>query len=245
MQPSPPSIPRTLSTSPTEALSPPSAQALAPSILLSAPVSWAALGTPYHRSYTLCPVVSWVISLSIMFSRFVRVEICIRISFLFKAEGHSTVCLYHTLSTHLWTLMYKYLSQSPLSILLGGIVSNTLLRSTDVMFSSLDVLILLIIVTSFVVESPLHSWNELHLVMALCSHVVAESCPALCDPMDRIPPGSSVYGILQARILEWVAISFSRGCSGPRDRTHVSCIGRQIPYCWATREAPGYGIFIS
>ena len=127
--------------------------------------------------------------------------------------------------------MYKYLSQSPLSILLGGIVSNTLLRSTDVMFSSLDVLILLIIVTSFVVESPLHSWNELHLVMALCSHVVAESCPALCDPMDRIPPGSSVYGILQARILEWVAISFSRGCSGPRDRTHVSCIGRQIPYC--------------
>ena len=180
-----------------------------------------------------------------MFSRFVHVEICIRISFFFKAEGHSTVCLYHTLSTHLWTLMYKYLSQSPLSILLGRIVSNNLLRSSDVMFSSLDVLILLIIVTSFVVESPLHSWNELHLIMALCSQVVAESCPALCDPMDHIPPGSSVYGILQVRILEWVAISFSRGSSRPRDRTHVFCIGRQIPYCWTTREAPGYGIFIS
>ena len=45
-----------------------------------------------------------------------------------------------------------------------------------------------------------------------------------CDPMDWSPPGSSVHGILQARILEWVAISFSRGYSRPRDRTHVPCI---------------------
>ena len=48
---------------------------------------------------------------------------------------------------------------------------------------------------------------------------VAQSRPTLCDPVDRSPPGSSVYGILQARILEWVAISFSRGFSQPRDRT--------------------------
>ena len=47
---------------------------------------------------------------------------------------------------------------------------------------------------------------------------VAQSCPTLCDPMDYSPPGSSVRGILQARILEWVAISFSRGSSQPRDR---------------------------
>ena len=40
---------------------------------------------------------------------------------------------------------------------------------------------------------------------------VAQSCPTLCDPVDCSPPGSSVHGILQARILEWVAISFSRG----------------------------------
>ena len=46
----------------------------------------------------------------------------------------------------------------------------------------------------------------------------AQSCPTLCDPMDSSPPGSSVHGILQARILEWVAISFSRGSSQPRDR---------------------------
>ena len=46
----------------------------------------------------------------------------------------------------------------------------------------------------------------------------------LCDPMDCSPPGSSVHGISQARILKWVAISFSRGSSQPRDRTHVSWV---------------------
>ena len=47
--------------------------------------------------------------------------------------------------------------------------------------------------------------------------LVAQSCLTLCDPMDGSPPGSSVHGILQARILEWVAIPFSRGSSWPRD----------------------------
>ena len=54
----------------------------------------------------------------------------------------------------------------------------------------------------------------------------------LCDPMDCSPPGSSVHGILQARILEWVAISFSRGSSRPRDQTQVSHIA-------LTSEPPG------
>ena len=53
---------------------------------------------------------------------------------------------------------------------------------------------------------------------------VAQLCPTLCDPMDCSLPGSSVHGIFQARILEWVAISFSRGSSRPRDRTRVFCI---------------------
>ena len=51
---------------------------------------------------------------------------------------------------------------------------------------------------------------------------VAQSCSTLCDPMDCSLPGSSVHGILQARVLEWVAISFSRGSSQPRDQTQVS-----------------------
>ena len=54
---------------------------------------------------------------------------------------------------------------------------------------------------------------------------VTQSCPTLWDPMGCSLPGSSVHGILQARILEWVAISFSRGSSRPRDRTQVSRIG--------------------
>ena len=51
---------------------------------------------------------------------------------------------------------------------------------------------------------------------------VAQSCLTFCDPMDCSLPGSSVHGIFQARVLEWVAISFSRGSSQPRDQTQVS-----------------------
>ena len=64
-----------------------------------------------------------------------------------------------------------------------------------------------------------------------------------CDPMDCSQLGSSVHGILQARILEWVAISFSRGSSWPWDRTWVSCIGRRVLYCWATRETLSFPTF--
>ena len=65
---------------------------------------------------------------------------------------------------------------------------------------------------------------------------VAQSCQTLCDPMACSLPGSSVHAILQARILEWAAISFSRGSSRPRDRT---CVSRLVGRCltvWATRE---------
>ena len=71
--------------------------------------------------------------------------------------------------------------------------------------------------------------------------LVAKPCPTFCDPMNCSLPGSSVHGISQARILERVAISSFRGSSQPRDRTHVSCIGRQIIYHWATREAFKHG----
>ena len=49
-----------------------------------------------------------------------------------------------------------------------------------------------------------------------------------CNPMDYNPPGSSVHGILQARILEWVAVPFSRGSSRPRDQTQLSCIAGRL-----------------
>ena len=62
---------------------------------------------------------------------------------------------------------------------------------------------------------------------------VTQSCPTLCDPMDY-----TVHGILQARILEWVAIPFSRGFSQPRDQTHVSCIAGRFFTSWTTRKSP-------
>ena len=54
--------------------------------------------------------------------------------------------------------------------------------------------------------------------------LVAQSSPTLCGPMDCSPPGSSVHGVLQATILEWVSMPFSRGSSRPMNRTNVSCI---------------------
>ena len=64
---------------------------------------------------------------------------------------------------------------------------------------------------------------------------VAQSCPTLCDPMDYM-----VHGILQARILEWVAFPFSRGSSQPRDQTQVSHITGGFFTSWAKREAQDY-----
>ena len=68
--------------------------------------------------------------------------------------------------------------------------------------------------------------------------LVAQSCPTLCDPMGCSLPGSSIHGILQARILEWVAFPFSRGSSQAKDWTQVSWIAGRSFTVWATREAP-------
>ena len=67
--------------------------------------------------------------------------------------------------------------------------------------------------------------------------LVTQLCLTLCNTMDCSPPDFSVHGIIQARILEWITISSSRGSSWPRDWTHVSCIGSQILYHYATWEA--------
>ena len=76
--------------------------------------------------------------------------------------------------------------------------------------------------------------------MSTCIHSFVQSSPTLRNPMDCSLPGSSVHGISHARILEQIAISFSRGFSWPRDPTHVayfSYMGRWILYHWVTWEA--------
>ena len=65
---------------------------------------------------------------------------------------------------------------------------------------------------------------------------VTQLCPTLCDPMDYSLPVSTIHGIFQARILEWIAISFSRRSSQPRDWTQVSLIVGRPFTVWATRE---------
>ena len=84
--------------------------------------------------------------------------------------------------------------------------------------------------------APLHvgSFHTRDLIYVPCIAAAAkslQSCPTLCDPIDGSPPGSSVPGILQARILEWVAISFS-----------VPCIGRQILNPWTNWEVLQYNL---
>ena len=71
--------------------------------------------------------------------------------------------------------------------------------------------------------------------MSVCVCEVTQLCPTLFDPMDCRPPGSSVHGILQARVLEWGAISFSRGSSQPRDWTLVS---RIVQFNSVTQSCP-------
>ena len=87
-------------------------------------------------------------------------------------------------------------------------------------------------------QAILYYWALLKLTQCYMSIACTcakslQSCLTLRDPADRSPSGSSVHGILQARILEWVAMPVSRGSSQPRDWTHVSyvsCIGREFLY---------------
>ena len=74
--------------------------------------------------------------------------------------------------------------------------------------------------------------------MCVCVCVCAQSCLTLCDPMDCGPPGSSVHGIYQARILEWVAFSFSKGSFQPRDQT---CVFASPSLAGGIGDAPNRG----
>ena len=82
--------------------------------------------------------------------------------------------------------------------------------------------------------------RRLKLKWRWCDSMCAQSCPTLRNPMDCSSPDFSVHGIFQARILEWVVISFSKGSSPPKDRTIFSCVscnGRQILYHCTTWKA--------
>ena len=81
------------------------------------------------------------------------------------------------------------------------------------------------------IEVYMYIWSDMKCL-------VTQSCLTLCNRMDCSPSGSSVHGILQARILEWVAIPFSRRSSWPREQIWVSCLAGRLFTIWANREAP-------
>ena len=155
-----------------------------------------------------------------------------------------TVCTHARIHTHTRVLLiYRYGDKS--STLWGHPDSPSSIWEQPVLS---DVAITTCLYQNFIQNPPVN----LSLVFLLflikfweilspnCAGSVVQSCPILWDPMDCSPPGSSVHGISQARILHWVAISSSRGSYRPRDRTlvsYVSCIGRQILYHWATWES--------
>ena len=94
--------------------------------------------------------------------------------------------------------------------------------------------------TSDKIHSSLYKFSSISFIR-LCLrlyllYTIAQSCPTLCDPMDCSLPDSSVHGIFQARIFEWVATSFSRRSSRTRDWTQVSRIVDRRFTVWATRE---------
>ena len=108
---------------------------------------------------------------------------------------------------------------------------------------------------SFPSRNSLYNWkDDISVGSRLWEHtkgmlkvkvLVTQSCPTLCDPMDHSSPGSSPRGILQATVLEWVAIPFSMGSSRPRDWSQVSHIASGFFTIWATREAPWEGCCIT
>ena len=111
---------------------------------------------------------------------------------------------------------------------LPGLLPPPLISKASIFVSVLPSYHLLCVWIKYPSAPPLHKDGS--------SGLVAKSCPTLCNPVDCSPPGSSVHGFPQARILEWVAIPFSRGSSQRRGRTQVSCIAGGFFTTWDTRE---------
>ena len=103
--------------------------------------------------------------------------------------------------------------------------------------SLLDALPIQVITEDWVEFPAQHDRLFFVICLYMKMNEVTQSCLTLCDPVDCSLPGLSVHGIFQARVPEWVAISFSRGYSWPRDWTQVSHIAGRLFTLWATREA--------
>ena len=125
-----------------------------------------------------------------------------------------------------WTVAYQ--------ISLPFTISWSLFKIMSLESVMLSNHLILILLSHMHTSRLLSTFTSYHQVLFVCV-LVAQSCLTLCDPMDCNLLGSSIHGIFQARILEWVVISFSRGSSPPRDRTQVSRTVGKLFTVWATR----------
>ena len=98
---------------------------------------------------------------------------------------------------------------------------------------------------SFHPKAKILKFKNTNIIHHFYCCLVTKLCLTLCDLMDCSLPGSSVHGVSQARILEWVVIFFSKGSSLCRDWTCVSCIGRWVLYHWTTRERANISFALS
>ena len=141
---------------------------------------------------------------------------------------------------HMVFIMLKYMSSMPslLRILSWkDILCQILIQDNYMNFIFHSIIVICLSHLLICLCKPfLYSSDTFYLVMMWKWSEVAQSCVTLCDPMDCSLPGSSVHGIFQSLVLEWIAISFSRGSSWPRDQTRVSHIVDRRLTVWATRE---------
>ena len=152
-------------------------------------------------------------------------------------------------SVYMSLLLSQFIPPSPSPVLqIGSSVPFSRLHIyaliCDICFSLSD---FLLPVQQVLGSSTTLQWTQIHSFLWLIFHciyvpvfcVCAQSCLTPCNPVNCTPPGSSVHEIFQARILEWVPISYSRGSSWPRDWTHTSCVSSiagRVFYQWAIRK---------
>ena len=147
------------------------------------------------------------------------------------------VFLIYSVSIHLWNISAIYFRKAPIlpATTLSYMISSCLHHYPS----------WCVVVTSFMLF--IVWWNKCGSLIISLHAQSLESCPTICNPTDCSPPGSFVHGIFQAKILECVAISFSRGSCQPRVRIFISYIGKWTLNHWVTQEVQlqAWGWFIS
>ena len=145
-------------------------------------------------------------------------------------QKNLTLSVAQSMESKLWHLAFPHMSVPTLSPVLRQVKSSPPARMFHCRPLGAGCLSSLSSLTAMLLFFVLKILNVERLLYEVCVCSVAKSCPTLCNPMDCSPPGSSVYGTSRARILEWVAIAFSRVASLPRGRSCVSCLaGDSLP----------------